>query len=193
MNELLEEAISEDGGVVNFQAMHDLLEASIKEKTSESEPTIDGANAENGMKSTNETSPKNGEESIPGAVSPTEGAPTTESDVTGDHYKTDAEPEVKKIDPSLVGWTTKSDCCQDFNQKLFGSQTETGGVTRISEVKKDIPILPKERDTFSTEVDTIVDKVDDFVNDTSKEVTRIDNRVKGLEVPVKKVDWTEDL
>lgn len=161
MHELFDEAISPEAEVINFKALHDLLEAQIEYQSDESI--------------------SRGTASTAGEFSGHASAAAHLSD----RQKTGAIPS--KISDSLTGWITKATCCEDLNKKLFGSNGGSLTASRRASTKVEVGDL-------SGRVETLDDKLDDFVSDTSRRVSKIDKRVKKLEKPnSKKIEWDQDL
>lgn len=162
MHELFDEAISPEAEVINFKALHDLLEAQIEYQS---------------------------DESISGGTASTAGEFSGHASSAAAAHLSDRQTGAipSKISDSLTGWITKATCCEDFNKKLFGSHDGSLTASRRASGKEEVGDL-------SGRVETLDDKLDDFVSDTSRRVSKINKRVKKLEKPnPKKIEWDQDL
>lgn len=157
MHELFEEAISPEAEVVNFKALHDLLEAQIDYQ---SDGSISGT-----ASTTGDFLSKRGS------------MIATSATATTGRLASDQQTDVI---PSQTGWIAKASCCDDLNKKLFGTNS-----SRTSTV---------EAGDLSGRVNLLDDKLDDFVSDTSRRMSKIGKRVKDLEKPSsRKIEWDQNL
>lgn len=159
MHELFEEAMSPEAEVINFNALHDLLEAQIDYLSDET------------MSGTASTAHSN------------------RASMVGAHLSDQKSIEIPpKISESQTGWITKATCCEDLNKKLFGTQNDLMTTSQITSH------MPKgEVGELSGLVETLDEKLDDFVSDTSRRVSKIHKRVKKLEHKPKKIEWDQRL
>lgn len=121
-----------------------------------------------------------------GNIESTDGQNETAGDSTSQHASTHVNDQ-KNDDQqhSDVGWITKSsDCCDDLNRKIFGTIKSERNSTASSKHDQSNDIRGR--------VESLDDKLDDFVSNISNRTSSIEKRVKHLENPSKKLGF-EDL
>lgn len=176
LHESVEEASSHpEPEAVNSEALHDSLEAPIENDTNDTDKPIEDAILTAGDSPKRETS----------------------DEASASVHPAGAIVANRQTD-SLTGWVTKSNCCDEFSKKLFASGNDTERRASTTASYRDSQSEKADNSPgFKGKLDELVDRLDHFVHDTTKQVDKIDKRLKSLENPnklnSKKLDWAEDL
>lgn len=146
MHELFEEAISPEAEVVNFKALHDLLEAQIEYQSDES------------ISDTALTT---------GDLLSKRGSMTATTAGLANDQQTDANP-LKKSE-SQTGWIAKASCCDDLNTKLFGKNISPRNSSVLEgDLSGRVNLLDDQLDDFVSDTSRRVSKIDKRVKSLEK-------------------------
>lgn len=177
--ENLHELVHPEAEAVNVETLHDSLEAS---------------SAECHTNDTDRPTPTDDAILTTAGDSPAERANGIDEANANDHV--DGTIVARKSE-SLAGWVTKSKCCDEFNKKLFGSKNETEPQSSIAANYRDSSTKAIDSPDFKAKLDAIIDRLEDFVYNTTKQIDKIDKKLKQLANPneshFKKLDWSEEL
>lgn len=151
--DMFEEAISQDAEVVNFNALHNLLEAHIDELSDQS---------------------AGGTPSTPGDLSKR----VSMTAPLASDQQTDVIPP--KISKSMTGWITKAECCDDLNKKIFGAPG--GPTSRRPTVKVEPGDLSGQVRTLDDKLDDFVSDTSRRVSQINRRVKTLEDKPNARKI-----------